>query len=355
MEFNIILKTARSITFELNEKSIYHAEIPYEVYINDELVKNSDKIVESIYDLKPSTTYTLYVKNEKVTSAPVEFRTDDEFVTLNVRDFGAAGDGKKDDTIFIQAAILSCPKGGRVFIPKGTYKVTSLFLKSDLVLEIGKGAHLSAFTDRSMFPILPGLIESNNEKEEYYLGSWEGNRLDTFASIITGINVSNILIYGEGIIDGQADFDNWWDRPKDKIGGAYRPRMIFLNNCSNVVVNSFYFCDPDGRTQYVSSEAPLPVDERTPKIKNLVFTNIICENAHYCGAYIAGLPEQKIQSITMNHVRISYAAEAEIGQSAMMTRCTPTAKLGIYMSNVEEVTLNDVEVIGAVGEPIIIE
>ena len=511
MEFNIILKTARSIVFELKDESIYHTEIPYEVYINDQLVKTSDKIVESVYDLKPGTTYSLYVKNEEITSKSVEFTTEDEFVTLNVRDFGAKGDGQKDDTSFIQAAILSCPKGGRVFIPKGTYKVTSLFLKSDLVLEIGKGALLSAFTDRSKFPILPGIIETTDEKEEYYLGSWEGNPLDSFASIITGINVSNVLIYGEGTIDGQADFDNWWERPKDKIGGAYRPRMIFLSHCENIVVhgitvqnspawnvhpyfsnhlrfidlkilgpadshntdglnpescedveivggyfsvgddciaiksgkiymgrkykvpsknirirqccmkdghgaitlgseiaagvmdvkienclflntdrglrvktrrgrgkdsvidqilfnniymnevkapfvvNSFYFCDPDGRTNYVSSAEPLLVDERTPEIKNLVFKNIICENAHYCGAYIAGLPEQKIKSITMDHVRISYAPNAEKGQAAMMLRCEPSAKLGIYMSNVEDVVLNDVEVEGAIGEPIIIE
>ena len=118
MEFNIILKTARSIVFELKDESIYHTEIPYEVYINDQLVKTSDKIVESVYDLKPGTTYSLYVKNEEITSKSVEFTTEDEFVTLNVRDFGAKGDGQKDDTSFIQAAILSCPKGGRVFIPK---------------------------------------------------------------------------------------------------------------------------------------------------------------------------------------------------------------------------------------------
>ena len=81
-------------------------------------------------------------------------------MTLNVREFGAKGDGIQDDTPFIQAAILSCPKDSRVLVPEGTYRVTSLFLKSDIRLELAEGAVLSADTDRSRFPILKGLVES---------------------------------------------------------------------------------------------------------------------------------------------------------------------------------------------------
>ena len=40
--------------------------------------------------------------------------------TVNVKDFGAAGDGIQDDTAAIQAAINS---GMNVFVPKGTYKL----------------------------------------------------------------------------------------------------------------------------------------------------------------------------------------------------------------------------------------
>src|SRR5690554_3068316 len=40
----------------------------------------------------------------------------------NVRDFGAAGDGKRDDTKAIQAAVDAAR--GAVFFPKGTYRVT---------------------------------------------------------------------------------------------------------------------------------------------------------------------------------------------------------------------------------------
>ena len=45
------------------------------------------------------------------------------------------------------------------------------------------------FYDRARTPILPGQIEYDNEDGYYNLGSWEGNPIDSFASMITGIHV----------------------------------------------------------------------------------------------------------------------------------------------------------------------
>ena len=87
------------------------------------------------------------------------------------------------------------------------------------------------------------------------------------------------------------------------------------------VVNSFYFCDPDGRTEYVGTKEALPVDERTPKIESIEFRNIVCRNAHYCGTYIYGLPEQKIERLVFDNVSITYAKEAQTGVAAMMMGC----------------------------------
>jgi len=44
---------------------------------------------------------------------------------VNVRTFGAAGDGSADDTSPIQAAINSIPDGGSIYFPPGTYRTTS--------------------------------------------------------------------------------------------------------------------------------------------------------------------------------------------------------------------------------------
>jgi polygalacturonase len=495
---------------ELTDSGRYYTEKTYDIYVNAKKYVTDNKVITSIYGLKPDTEYVIKADypGEEVSSLTV--KTDYTFVTLNVRDFGAYGDGEHDDTCAIQAAIMACPKDSTVMVPGGTYKIASLFLKSNLTLELCKGATLSAFTERSKFPVFPGIIDSYDEKEEYNLGTWEGNPLDMFSGIITAVNAENITITGEGTIDGCADFDNWWFEPKiRKI--AWRPRLVFISHCSNVVihgitvqnspswtlhpyfsdnlkfidvkiknpfnshntdgldpesctnvevvgtyisvgddciaiksgkiymgrklkrptsnmlvrqccmrdghgavtvgseiaagvnnvtikdclfmntdrglrvktrrgrgedsvldnitfenitmdnvmtpfvVNSFYFCDPDGKTEYVSSKNALEVDDRTPYIKRLTFRNIDAKNCHVAAAYITGLPERKITCLTFENVNVSYAAEPKSGVAAMMLGCNESCRMGIYALNAEKLILKNVNIMGCEGQDVIAE
>ena len=236
MDFQVIFKTARRCTIELLQQGIYYTDKEYDIYLDGKKIMTSNKVIQTINGLKPDTLYQLEIRMKDQT-ATKELKTDHEFVTLNVKKFGCKGDGKHDDTVCIQAAIYCCPEDGRVYLPKGVYKVSSLFLKSNITIDFAEGAILSAYTDRDKFPILPGLIDSYDETKEYNLGTWEGNPLDMFGSIITGVHVSNVVITGEGVIDGNSSFDNWWKGDgREKIGGAFRPRMIFLNHCENITV-----------------------------------------------------------------------------------------------------------------------
>ncbi len=74
------------------------------------------------------------------------------------------------------------------------------------------------------------------------------------------------------------------------------------------VVNSFCWlgCDPDGHSTYVSTKEPLPVDERTARIKELAFRNIEAHNCHVAGTFIYGLPEAKIEKVTMENIEIDF-------------------------------------------------
>ncbi|WP_407354022.1 right-handed parallel beta-helix repeat-containing protein [Luteimonas sp. R10] len=67
---------------------------------------------------------------------------------LNVRDFGAVGDGSRDDTAAVQAAIDALPAlGGTVDVPAGTYMVdavTSIRLRSNMHLRLAPSAKLVA-------------------------------------------------------------------------------------------------------------------------------------------------------------------------------------------------------------------
>ncbi len=504
MEIKVLKINARSVVIEIIGNGIFNTTQSCGLYINGEFHSSLDKTINYIGGLRPETEYTAVVKSDGRV-AEMTFTTPAEFVTLNVRKFGAKGDGVSDDTVYIQGAIMACPENSRVLIPKGTYKVTNLFLKSNIMIEIAKDAVLLADNERYSHTIFPGMIQSYDEKSEYNLGTWEGNPLKMFAGIITGVDVENVTIYGEGIINGNASRNDWWHNEKVMVG-AFRPRLLFLNRCKNIsvigvtfknspswtihpyfseniefiglkitnpcdspntdgidvescknvditgvrftlgddcialksgkiymgrkygvkseninirqccmenghgavtlgsemsagienvlvescifrntdrglriktrrgrgdmavidnvefrnihmenvktpfVANCFYFCDPDGRTTYVQDRNPLPVDERTPHIKKLVFDNIDCKNAHFAAAYFHGLPERKIDEISMKNIVISFAEKAQKGVPAMLNGVEEMSRHGIFADNVAKLTLENVSVVGNLGE-----
>lgn len=258
MELRLVMKTARSAVIEIADGGIYYTLESYHLFVNGIDYKTCDTVITSVFGLKPDTDYRFEIvheapgceeasRNDVLTSA--EFRTLPEFVTINVRDLGAKGDGISDDTVFIQSAISLCPEGSRVLIPEGRYLITSVFLKSGINIELAKGAVIAADTDRMHYPALPGLIQSYDEKDEYNLGTWEGNPLPMFTGIITGMNVSNVVIYGEGCIDGQASYENWWDNCK-VMNIAFRPRLIFLSHCSNIRIQGIKLCNSPSWTMH---------------------------------------------------------------------------------------------------------
>ena len=235
--------SSRSCTILQDEGGDYYARKPLLLLMNGDtslLGCEENRSVFSLFDLCPDTEYHLKALFSDGTEEEISFRTERETVSLDVRRFGAKGDGEKDDTAAIQAAILSCPPGGRVLIPAGDYKTGPLFLKSHITLEFKSGARLALKTDRAEFPILPGMTRTTDEEGEYLLGSWEGNPLDAFASAITGIGVEDVKIIGPGIIDGCAQEGDWWVNPKIKRG-AYRPRLFYLKDCKDITVQGLTF------------------------------------------------------------------------------------------------------------------
>ena len=76
---------------------------------------------------------------------------------LNVRDFGAKGDGVAKDTAAIQSAIDACTRagGGVVHLPAGRFLSGTLILKDNVTLHLSPSAVLFGSTDRSDYPPKP--------------------------------------------------------------------------------------------------------------------------------------------------------------------------------------------------------
>jgi hypothetical protein len=80
---------------------------------------------------------------------------------LNVRDFGATGDGKTDDTASLQRTIVAArPHGGIVYLPPGTYLTQRLVLYSLIHLR-GSGA------DVTTLKLKPGANSAILESDQF--------------------------------------------------------------------------------------------------------------------------------------------------------------------------------------------
>ena len=496
----IIYTTPRSVTFDINDGGKYYTKSPYTMEICADPKKTDDVHAEemslditvrdnrsiiTVFGLQPDTDYSVKVSFENGNVAGLTFATSHESATVNIREFGAYGDGEHDDTAFIMSAVMCCPEDGRVLIPAGTYRHTGIYLKSNIHVELEKGARLAFVNKREDIPRFPAHLEYS---KGYFLGTWEGEPQPMFNGTVNAIGVKNVCIYGEGTIDGCATKEGWWFEPK-KIRMACRPRLIFMKDSENVVlqgltltnspawtihpffsknvgiynttiknpwdspntdgidpescdgvdiagvhfslgddciavksgkidmgrrfktpcknihiygclmedghgavtigseaaagvcelvvdrcnfnrtdrglrvktrrgrgkvsvmdniifrdidmdgvitpfvVNSFYYCDSDGKTDYVQDRNPLPVDDRTPLVKRLVFERITAVNSHYAAGWIEGLPEQPIEEIVLRDIEVSFAKDAKKGAPAMALNVPECCREGFIVKN----------------------
>lgn len=243
MKITILELGARSISIEIESKVPYASTQNRSLRLNGHLLREEKRNVVTLFGLTPKTAYTLEVSEKTTNGEPasenaitgeLRFETQAESYTLDVRKFGATGDGETDDTQAIQAALYACPPEARVLIPAGTYCFTSLYFKSHTSLEIQKGAVLKAQPQRKGRAILPGLIR-DFRGGQYFLGTWEGNPLDCYAGLFTLLDVEDVHIFGEGRLDGGGSQEGWWRNPKER-DGAWRPRSIFLRRCKKIVI-----------------------------------------------------------------------------------------------------------------------
>ena len=498
--------TSRSCSVLLDPDGLYEAREKHVLMLDGEEIGEEYRSVTSLFDLEPDTEYTLESRTDSGKQEQITFRTKPETCLLNVKDFGAKGDGETEDTAMIQAAILSCPEGGSVLIPPGDYITGPIFLKSHLTLIIQAGAALRLLTDRQRFPILPGETPANNEAGEVLLGMFEGCRTDGFASALTGIDLTDVAVIGEGEVDGRADQSDWWIRPKEQriacrgnllytqrcrkmliqgitfrnspswnLHPAFSENLDFIDiqvrapwdspntdgfdpeSCRKVrllgaeisvgddciaiksgkiglgqkyktpcedleigwcalldghggvtvgsemaggvkkvrahhcylrgndralrvktrrdrgrdgviddirfsdmqmdgvkmplVVNSFYFCDADGKSDRVQSREKQPVDETTPEIGTVCFERVKAVGCKACVAYALGLPEKPMTELILEDCSFDFDPSAEPMIPAMALNVESCCRRGIIAKYLRKLTVKNVRMNGMEGDP----
>ncbi len=224
-----------SACFELESTTPYYAPGAYAVLVDGEERLRSQTNVFSLFGLKPDTDYTVAVRFDSGAEEQTAVHTAAESCCIDVRDFGAKGDGVHEDTGAIQAAINFLPKGGRLLFPEGTYLTLPLSLKSHMTIELCEGASLLGSAARERYPIIPKTVTDPVTGKELLMASFEGLEQDAYQSLIQAVNAEEIAIVGKGTVDGNGQNGGWWKGFKEFP--AARPRVMFLNHCKGVTLH----------------------------------------------------------------------------------------------------------------------
>ncbi len=139
------------------------------------------------------------------------------------------------------------------------------------------------------------------------------------------------------------------------IDGVEFSNIYMENVMTPIVMNMYYFCDPDGHEEIVWSKEPHPVDDGTPYLGEFTFRDMECVDCEWAAGWFYGLTEQPIGSVTIENVNFTVKADASTGQPAMMDYVPPSCKRGLYFNCVRKVHLKNVSVTGQDGDRITAE
>jgi len=139
---------------------------------------------------------------------------------VNIKSFGAIGDGVAMETKAIQDSIDACHDagGGIVRVPAGDFQIGTIELKSNVTLSLDHGANLLGSTNT----------------DDYRTEGIDNPREGGPHCLIYANGATNIAIDGLGVIDGRGTHENF---PRRRSGGrnrGLRPRLLRMVNCDGL-------------------------------------------------------------------------------------------------------------------------
>jgi polygalacturonase len=162
----------------------------------------------------------------------------------DIKRYGAKGDAKSKDTVAVQKAIDACSSakgGGTVEVPDGTYVIGPILLKSNTMLHLEKSTTLLGSPDRTDYP----------------MGTFA--RHPTIQPLVGSLNAENIVINGEGTIDGNGKV--WWDYVKGvKDSGVLgtdhpRPMGVVFDHSKHIRMDGVTVTAEKGETMIIAPTA----------------------------------------------------------------------------------------------------
>ncbi len=149
-------------------------------------------------------------------------------IIYNVKEHGAAADGQTLDTAIVQKCVDECSTlgGGTVFFPKGEYVLSTIFLKSNIRIELAEDALILGslnFYDYAQQEAIDYPIYQDASHTYFDL------------SMFVGRNCENITITGKGRIDMRSVWDE--DGVRGEAIKHRGPKCVALKECKNIEIS----------------------------------------------------------------------------------------------------------------------
>jgi polygalacturonase len=170
--------------------------------------------------------------------------------SLNVKDFGAVGDGTTLDTASIQKAIddITTKGGGTVNVPAGTYLVGTILLKDNVTLHLDDHAELLGTADLSQY--------KNVDPFKDGLGAEVG-----FA-MIAAVDAKHVAIEGAGTINGNGKAVAAAKSFKGE-GWGFRPFLVRIVRCDDAKLSGITLRDAGSWTTNLFQSKNISLDNVT--------------------------------------------------------------------------------------------
>ena len=325
---------------------------------------------------------------------------------LNVRSFGAVGDGTNLDSPAINQAIAAAAAtgGGTVFVPAGTYLSGSIHLTNNINLYLGAGAVILG---------APQEMNAYDETEPWSNNPYQdGGHCYFHNSLIWGENLTNVSITGPGMINGgglvrddkllddMCGFSRWsptnrtpvleTNFPPSRLGNKaialklcrnvlLRDITIFhgghfailVTGCDNLTVDNVTMdTDRDGididccrNTTVSNCRINSPRDDGLcPKSSFALGRNVITENLTIVNCQVSGFQEGTLLDGTMKPARgtgrIKFGTDANGGfRNVTVANCTFRGCHGLALEEVdgglmENISINNITMMDVAGYPI---
>ena len=140
-----------------------------------------------------------------------------------------------------------------------------------------------------------------------------------------------------------------------KVEGIQLTNLVMEKVVCPFVFNMYY----GGRValpeeKYYWDKEPLPVDERTPQLRDVSITGVRARGVTGSAGFFYGLPEMHVEDVSIRDVVVEMG-DGYVEESGMMAEPPVLVKAGSYLRNASNVELRDVSVVNAATKILLID